>query len=412
MDGMPMTRLILNAVFSKGMRRILLAGACLAQSHALLADEQPKPEQPAPTPAAAPAAAPQQPAADQAEIAAWGKKLDDDRYGGREAAQKWLISTGRQCLDVVSQTAAGGSLESSTRAVNVLLAWADSKDASLSEAALERIAKLPNRPIEAAAAADRLAVVRETAAVEAIKKFHGRFDYDRTFGAVPGMPQPLRVIIGSHWTGGADGLRHIAAIRGINTVSLWHAPLDDSALEPLMELSQVRKLELYGTPLSDDALAKIKLHSPQLILDVRKGGARLGIQGINCEQVLPDSPAQKAGIRQQDRIIEFDGTALDQTKTQQEQFEHLTKLISQCKPGDSKPIKVARLNPKTGATDTVELKVTFDGWDDDQRLANTPGIQDPFAIRGRGVQRAIMVGPNRVIIRGIQRGNQPIRNAR
>jgi hypothetical protein len=179
-----------------------------------------------------------------------------------------------------------------------------------------------------------------------------------------------------------------------------------------MELSQVRKIEVYGTPISDEAIAKLKAHAPQVFLDVR-GGARLGIQGINCEQVLPDSPAQKAGLRQHDRITEFAGEALDPAKTQQEQFEQLTKLISQCKPGDSKPIKVSRLDPKTGKAETVELKVTFDGWDDDQRLANTPAVQDPFAMPAAGVPRAIMVGPNRVIIRnGIQRGNQVFPNAR
>ena len=56
-----------------------------------------------------------------------------------------------------------------------------------------------------------------------------------------------------------------------------------------------------------------------------------------------------------------------------------SKAVEDKKPGDSKPIKVARLNPQKGAADTIELTVKFDGWDDDQRLANTPELQDPFA---------------------------------
>jgi hypothetical protein len=330
---------------------------------------------------------------DPAEVERLVRALDDDRYAVREAAQKQLMSIGAQALEAVAKVAVSGSLESSTRAVSVLLAWAESKDGKLSEAALERIARLESRPIEAAMAAERLAEIREGEAIEAIKSLGGRFDYDRTFGIAGGTRPPIQVILGPQWKGGTEGLHHLASIRGITTLSLWSAPLDDSAAEDLMALPQLRKLDLYGTSLSEESIAKIKNKLPQTFIDVRPGGARLGIRGINCEEVLKDSPAQKSGIKPQDRIIEFAGQPLDQAKSQAEQFEELTKLISECKPGDSKPIKVARRNLQAGAADTVELKVTFDRWGDDTRPTSGLGNgQDPFGAR-QGVPRTIILQP-------------------
>jgi hypothetical protein len=366
-----------------------------------------------PTPAAAETKAPDvrpqtstspaasEPAIDPAAVAALVKQLDDDRYAAREAAQKQLAAAGKAALEAVAEAASIGSLECSTRCVNVLLSWADSKDSALSLAALERLASLENRPTEAASAYDRLAEVREDAAVQAIKALGGRFDYDRTFGGIGGMRPPVQVIIGPKWKGGVEGLRHIAAVRSATTLSLHSAPLDDVAVAELMQLSQVRRMEFYGTNVSKEAIGTIKAKLPQLMVDVRSG-ARLGIRGISCEQVLPDSPAHKAGLKAQDRIIEFAGHPLDQKANQNEQFEQLTKLISQCKPGDSKPIKVLRPNPQTGVAETVELTVTFDRWGDDERSTmSTPEGQDPFG-PPQGMQRTIILQPGRIIQPGQQ----------
>jgi hypothetical protein len=325
------------------------------------------------------------------------KQLDDDRYSVREAAQKQLAAAGLPALATVGDIAATGSLESSTRAVGVLLAWADSKDSALSLAALERLASLESRPTEAAMAYERLAEVREEAAIQAIKSLGGRFDYDRTFGMVGGVRPPMQVIIGPQWKGGVEGLRHIAAVRSATTLSLHSAPLNDEAVPKLLELTQLRRIELYGTEVSPEAVANIKARLPQTMLDVRSG-ARLGIRGITCEQVLPDSPAHKAGIKVQDKIVEFAGQPLDPAAPPNEQFDQLTKLIAKCKPGDTAAIKVQRPDPSNGQLSTVELKVTFDRWGDDQRSTmNAPDGQDPFGAPP-GVQRTIILQPGGQII--------------
>ncbi|RIK84256.1 MAG: hypothetical protein DCC67_05155 [Planctomycetota bacterium] len=350
--------------------------------------EEPSPADPAPpaassenadAPAPAPAAS-ALPAADPALLGRLTLELDDDRYGVREAAQKQLAALGGGALEAVAEVAAQGTLEGSTRAVSILLTWADAKDRQLSLAALEKLAALENRPTESAMADERLAEVRELAAVDAIKRHGGRFDYDRYFGMIGGPQRAVQVILGPQWTGGADGLRHLADVRSATTLSLYSTPLDDAAVEQLAALAHVKRIEFYGTTLSADTIAKLQNQLPGTNFDVRPGGARLGIRGINCEQVLPDSPAHKAGVKEQDRIIEFAGQPLDQAVAPHEQFEQLTKLIGKCKPGDSKPITVQRLNPQTGVAETVKLTVTFDRWGDDTRPSSgMGGGQDPFS---------------------------------
>jgi hypothetical protein len=106
------------------------------------------------------------PAVDPAKLAQWVHELDSDRFAIREAAQVHLLATGVGALDAVGDAASTGSLESSTRAVGILLTWARSTDSDLSLGALERLAKLTNRPSESAMATERLASVRERAAMD------------------------------------------------------------------------------------------------------------------------------------------------------------------------------------------------------------------------------------------------------
>jgi membrane-associated protease RseP (regulator of RpoE activity) len=288
----------------------------------------------------------------------------------------------------VAGIAAAGSLESSTRAVSVLVGWADASDKKLGMAALETIAALQNRPIEAAMANDRLAEFREAAAIEAIKELGGRFDYDRQFGMIGGPSTPLQVIIGPKWKGGAEGLKHVAALRSATTLSLHSAPLGDEVADQLVALPQVKRIELYGTTISAEAVAKLKPQLPNVDVDVRSG-ARLGIRGLVIEQVVDDSPAAVAGLERNDKITEFAGQPI-------ETFEQLTQQIAKCKPGDTVTVKALR----GGAT--VEKKVTFDRWGDDER-STMPGAEGqqgfvPMQIQGGG---RVIVQPGGPIMQNV-----------
>ena len=364
--------------------RLLLAcaavGCCLAtggplRSSVVLADQAESPPANS-TEAAAPAIEP-------ALLEQWVRELDDDRYAVREAAQKQLAAAGAPALATVSEIAAAGSLESSTRAVSVMVSWADSSDEHLSHAALEKIAALENRPLEAAMAFERLAVVREAVAIEAIKSLGGRIEMASPVQMLTGPNLPQQVIIGPDWKGGVEGLKHVSDLRHLDTLSLWAAPLDDSAVAELPKFPNARKIDLYGPTYSAEAIAKAKAELPNTLFDVRRSGLRLGIKHLPIQYVVPNSPAAKAGLAINDDIQEFNGTPIVGTTV--ERFELLTKLIAECDPSKPASIKVLRNGQ------TIDKSVTFDSWGDaiaDMTRANEaqgaqPGFV-PVQIQGGG----------------------------
>jgi hypothetical protein len=308
------------------------------------------------------------------------RQLDDDEYAVRQAAQRKLTQLGMPALELTAQAAATGSLESSTRAVNILWKWADSNDASLNQLALAKLAELTNRPVEAAEAQRRLAVLREAVAMKAIVELGGRVDADRSFGMMGGNAGPLQVMIGKDWRGGVDGLKHVADIRRATTLSLWSAPLGDEVLPQLEELGHVRRLELYGLELTPERVEQSRQKLPNTMVEVR-GPARLGIRGLDAIEIVPNSPAAKAGLVVHDRIIEFAGQKI-------ETFEQLTAEIGKCDAGDTVDVKFIR------GTETRDAKVTFDAWGDD---LGAPPVQPNVPPAAQGlfgpIPRAVPAGP-------------------
>jgi hypothetical protein len=354
---------------------ILLVAACGAvlcvdglAVERLAAQESTPPAEiaPATPPVEQPSLAAEQPPASP-ELADAIKRLDDNQYAVRQAAQRQLVAIGSPALEATAQVAASGSLESATRAVNVLWKWSESNDKGLSRAALEKIAALANRPVEAADAQRRLAVLRELEAIDAIVKLGGQVEADRSFGLMGGDGAPLQVIVGKNWKGGVDGLKHVADVRRATTLSLWSAPLDDEAMPRLSTLKNLRRIELYGLQLTPELVDQVREKLPNTMVEVR-GPARLGIRGLDAIEIVPNSPAAKAGLVVHDRITEFNGTKI-------ETFEQLTAEIGKCKAGDSVDIKFLR------GTETREAKVTFDAWGDDVGTRPAP-VDAPAAAQG------------------------------
>lgn len=319
-----------------------------------------------PTPAAA---AEQDAGVDSAALAALVKSLDDDRFDAREAAQQRLLALGAEALGAVGHAAAAGSLESSTRAVSILMQWSQSEDNTLSLGALELLAALTNRPAEAAMATDRLAEVREVAAMNAIVELGGRVEYDRPATAFVGPPS-LRIVIGPKWTGGQDGLKHIANMRRASTVSLYSASITgDDAVPALAKIPQLIRVEIFGTDVSDDALTELRESLPHALVDVR-GGARLGISMGNLMpaqvgEVQPGTAAENAGLISGDIITEIDGVAVAD-------FTALTAQIAKVKPGDKITLKVLRMGALGQPQPTpIDVTVEFARWGDEQTVNPT-----------------------------------------
>ncbi len=318
-------------------------------------------EEPAPAPVAKTPASPEQ-------IARWTEELDDNRFDTRENAQLELEHAGAVALDEVAQAAHTGSLESSTRALNILLTWAESRDHELRIAALERIMKLSQRPTEAQLAGEILADAREEAALAKIVELGGQYTADPQLGAVilnvGGRPvRSVQIVIGSHWKGGVEGLKHLHEVRRVTTLSLHSAPLGDEIVPALVDLPQLRRIELYGMKqLSSSAIQTLreKLPAfPQMDLAVRSG-AQLGIQGSRAgfaqvEGVIEGSAAQRAGLKQGDVITALDGEKI-------ENFTALTDRIATFEPGDSVVLNITRPDQARNRTGEIEVKVTFDKW--------------------------------------------------
>lgn len=87
-------------------------------------------------------------AASSQDISRWVEQLDSDQFDQRERAQAKLTAAGSPAMPEIAAAARSASLESSTRAINILLTWSEGNDRRLAVAALEQLASMKNRPIE------------------------------------------------------------------------------------------------------------------------------------------------------------------------------------------------------------------------------------------------------------------------
>lgn len=365
---------------------IVIVGVCSTpdlQAQETAAPSESEPAEAAPVDVALTSDSPEEPSESAAapavshELAEAIRQLDDDQYAVRQSAQRQLTKLGGPALELTAQVAASGSLESSTRAVNVLWKWAESTDRPLNRRALEKIAALTNRPVEAADAQRRLDVLLENEAIAKLLELGAHIEADRAYGTMVGVNIPLQIVIRPSWKGGVDGLKLIADVKRATTLSLWSAPLGDEALPELEKLGNVRRIELYGLAMDHELIDKSREKLPNTIVEVRPGGARLGIRGLNAQEIVPNSPAAKAGLVVNDLITEFGGKPI---KT----FEDLTAEIAKCTPGDTVEIKFKR------GTEERTAKVTFDRWGDDLGAAKPtpdapPGDQGLFGPLPRAI---------------------------
>lgn len=295
------------------------------------------------------------------EIVQWVDELDSDLFDTRERAQRSLIQAGNEALEAVAEAARRGSLESSTRAINVMLAWAESEDNDLVISALEKLVGMENHPKQAKAAEERLFYVREYLALKEFEKLGGVYQIDiraRTVIPANGV-QNLQVIVGSGWKGTLADLDLLKRMPHVTTVSFHSPPVGDEGLVVLEGLPQIKLVELFGTKrMSRGAIDALKLKLPGVTFDERSA-AFLGVQsafGHNAEvgHVVKGSAADLAGIKPGDTITQFEGQEI-------KDFRELTALIAEHEPGDSVMLTVLR-QPPNGLPEMVDLKVTFAQW--------------------------------------------------
>lgn len=341
-------------------------------------------------------------------ISQWIAELDSENYEAREAAGKKLAEVGLPAVEPLKQAAMNGNLEVTVRAVEALeniyrtagkqyqavqtriieqsaedaaeAADKDDKDEDINdpsnleqpfirnleefgisvepysqsidaaERALEEIAASTNR--SAASRAARILgtnyKVRELRALGEITRLGGIVEPTRknmppnlgARGAIAAqdLAGGYFIRIGKNWTGGDDGVKHIERLTQLTVLYV-----------------------IRGTPISEKALADLKLKLPNLTIQTR-GDAYLGIRAqaaqfgnIGCmvEDAPVGGPAHRVGIRPGDTIISFDGKRIND-------FPSLLKIIEEHAPGDK--IKAELIRDVQRGGQPVSLEITLDEW--------------------------------------------------
>ena len=300
-----------------------------------------------------------EPAAD-AQIVAWVEQLGAAQFAQREAAAKSLLEAGQPALEPLERAIRAGDLEVASRGIEILrdmLSVADPALAAGAERLLDNLAEQGDPPLAQLAAGVlefQLMGMAEQAREALVKS--GAVFQDRPLLA---GRHGLEVQLGAGWQGGTAGLRQLLRLRGIACVSVHGVPLDAEAAAVLARLKHVRRIDLYGTGIPDEAAARLAASLPDAVIDVRKGG-RLGVSSLAfggpCEitNVQPGSAAAKAGVQAGDVVVAVDGDPIAS-------FDALTQRVSRHGPGDRLMLSIAR--PAAGGElEQLDCAVTLDAW--------------------------------------------------
>lgn len=295
-------------------------------------------------------------------IDAWIADLDSERYEVRERATRHLARHGQEALAELAAAADGPRPEVAARAILVLEAFANEDDDGLKLAALERLSALQHRNDVRRRAQERLSEAWTEVSLPIALDLGARMDPEpvlQIIDTATGEVRSRKLILGTHpkeWTGGDEGLLHVARLNFVEILSVRNVPVTADGLKYLADMPSLWRLELYGLDLDEDDVKELQQTLPQVReLDVRSG-AMLGVRGqvtapiAQIGSVEPGSAAEKAGLQKDDVIIKVDDS---QVST----FTELTAEIAKRQPGESAVLTLLRHDKP------VEREVTFGYWE-------------------------------------------------
>jgi|GEM_PF-644952 len=353
------------------------------------------------------------------QLQTWVRELDSDEFVVRETATENLIAAGGAALPAVRKAiAAGGSLESTTRALHVLQQVALTADFDTQEAArvqLEEIAVKSDTPTgrRAATVLVSLNEKRSSHALAELERLGANVSRTQIADGFGGIQEIVDAIeIGDKWEGevkdlrwlkwlrpinrlvlagdkvGDEALPHVAKMQQLTSLHAHHAKFTDQGLAALAGMDKLQELGIYYIPLGDAALKHLETNKSLIALrlygtnatkagveslqgtiglakvDYRKGAfLGVGCDTVNGQCIIanvhPDSPADKAGIRDQDTLISFDGKKIAD-------FPELTACISEYNAGQTVDVELQRIvfdEDNDAAQKKVTVKVTLGEWD-------------------------------------------------
>ena len=273
------------------------------------------------------------------------KGLGHAEFLVREAAAKRLATRGQAVVAPLTELAETGSPEVSVRAFELLRKlYRDGDDATMEgvETAYEKLTQSSNllAAARAESAIETVSELRHRRALASFRKLGGLVQFDSEEDTAEGAAPPRvnAVMINQRWKGGDDGLKYLRRIQDFR-----------STLQP-RTLSAIYFIR--GSKISDEALDSLKLDFGRAL--VERGPACLGVmqqQGngepvLRIDQVVEDSAAGRAGLKQDDIILAFDDDPIPD-------FATLVEKIGDRQPGDKIRILYSRDGEKQ--TTTAEL---------------------------------------------------------
>jgi hypothetical protein len=298
-------------------------------------------------------------AAPPTEINGWVTDLGSPQFARREAASKALLEAGRPALAPLANAIQKGDFEVASRGIEIIRDMLASEDVELAaeaERILEQAAEGECRASRLAAAALEFHQAGTAAAARERLEKLGAVFRERPFVEQAGV----EVEFGAAWKGTKEDLRQLARIRGLAGVGFHGVKLDATAVAVIGRLRRLEQMELFGTGLSDQAIADLARKLPDARIDVRKGG-KLGVGALAfggpCEirTIEPGSAADQAGIRAGDVIVAVDGKPV-------EDFEGLTSRVAGRGPGERVRVTVERGGAADGDVERLDIDVRLDTW--------------------------------------------------
>lgn len=159
------------------------------------------------------------------------------------------------------------------------------------------------------------------------------------------------------------GLAHLTGFTSAVSIVVKQTGISDASVDALAKFANAQFIHLYGTKVSAAGAARLATALPNAEID-RRGGALLGVRGTRGEQpcvvtsVQPDSAAAKAGIRDYDVVVSFDGKPI-------RDFVALTAAISEKTGGETVEMEILR--PTDGESSEsgakpLKFTVTLGAW--------------------------------------------------
>jgi C-terminal processing protease CtpA/Prc len=146
----------------------------------------------------------------------------------------------------------------------------------------------------------------------------------------------------------------------LELLEILYTPIDDSSIDILERLPVFGDLQLFGTRLTAKGAIEVVDRIDTANVFVGRGG----FLGITCEpssliirEVIPDGPAQLAGIRTLDKLVSVDGVAISN-------FEELRRELAKSASGEKvmveyeRPMVSFRRDPTSDAPGTRQVEYT------------------------------------------------------